>query len=216
MTPAANTSATITTLLAKGPNDPAGLIPAGTGGVGYEDRPINYALVDAKAAAIAAMAADTAANRTCRNTVVVLITGGKDSGDATYTAANNAAATATSFLSVTGGGVTKRVPIVVVGVKPNAADVASLQTIATNSGGVYRSATTAFEVNAAVDYAVQLGFARSAEFDAGTASEFLPVSPIVGTVNLKNAKEPPVGRCPTPTSIPVPAGSTCRSGATCS
>ena len=58
---------------------------------------------------------------------------------------------------MTGGGVTKRVPIVVVGVKPNAADVASLQTIATNSGGVYRSAMTAFEVNAAVDYAVQLG-----------------------------------------------------------
>ena len=128
--------------------------------------------------------------------MVVLITGGKDSGDATYTAANNAATTATSFLSVTGGGVTKRVPIVVVGVKPNAADVASLQTIATNSGGVYRSATTAFEVNAAVDYAVQLGFARSAEFDAGTASEFLPVSPIVGTVNLKNAKDVTGGSLP--------------------
>jgi hypothetical protein len=189
VTPAANTSATITTLLARGPNDSSALIPAGTGGVGYEDRPINYALVDAKAAAIAAMAVDTPASRTCRNTVVVLITGGKDSGDATYTAANNAATTATSFLSVTGGGVTKRVPIVVVGVKPNAADVASLQTIATNSGGVYRSATTAFEVNAAVDYAVQLGFARSTEFDAGTASEFQPVSPVVGTVNLKNAKD---------------------------
>ena len=48
VTPAANTSATITTLLAKGPNDSAALIPAGTGGVGYEDRPINYALVDAQ------------------------------------------------------------------------------------------------------------------------------------------------------------------------
>ena len=31
------------------------------------------------------MTADTAANRTCRNTIVVLITGGKDSGDAAYT-----------------------------------------------------------------------------------------------------------------------------------
>ena len=190
VTPAANTASNRSRRSwPSGPNDSTALIPAGTGGVGYEDRPINYALVDAKAAAIAAMAADTAANRTCRNTVVVLITGGKDSGDAAYTAANNAATTATSFLSVTGGGVTKRVPIVVVGVKPNAADVASLQTIATNSGGVYRSATTAFEVNAAVDYAVQLGFARSADFDAGTASEFQPVSPVVGTVNLKNAKD---------------------------
>lgn len=189
ITPAANTSASIVTLLARGPNDASALIPAGIGGVGYEDRPINYALVDAKAAAVAAMAADTVANRTCRNTVVVLITSGKDSGDAAYTASNNTATTATSFLSVTGGGVTKRVPIVVVGVKPNAADVASLQTIATNSGGVYRSATSAADVTAAVDYAVQLGFARSTEFDAGTASEYQPVSPIIGTVNMKNARD---------------------------
>lgn len=35
----------------------------------------------------------------------------------------------------TASGVTKRVPIVVVAVKPDAADVASLQAIATNSGG---------------------------------------------------------------------------------
>ncbi len=189
VTPAANTATTITTLLARGPNDATALIPAGTGGIGYEDRPVNFALVDAKAAVIAAMAADTAANRTCRNTVVVLITGGKDSGDAAYTASNNAATTASQFLSVTGGGVTKRVPIVVVGVKPNAADVASLQTIATNSGGVYRAATTAADVTAAVDYAVQMGFGRSVEFDAGATSEFQPVSPVIGTVNLKNARD---------------------------
>ncbi len=189
VTPAASTSASIVALLARGPNDGAALIPAGIGGVGYEDRPINFALIDAKAAVVAAMAADTAANRTCRNTVVVLITGGKDSGDAAYQASNNAATTATSFLSVTGGGVTKRVPIIVVGVKPNAADVASLQTIATNSGGVYRSATTSADVTAAVDYAVQMGFGRAPEFDAGTASEFQPVSPVVGTVNLKNARD---------------------------
>ena len=189
VTPAANTATTITTLLARGPNDSAALIPAGIGGVGYADRPLKYALDDAKAAAIAAMAADTAANRTCRNTVVVLITGGKDSGDAAYTAANNAATTASSFLAVSGGGVTKRVPIFVVGVLPAAADVASLQTIASNSGGLYRSATTAFEVTAAVDYAVQAAYRRAADFDAGTSSEFLPVSPVVGTVNLKNATD---------------------------
>ncbi len=112
-------------------------MPAGLGGVGYDDRPLTYALDDAKAAAIAAMTADTAANRTCRNTVVVLITAGKDSGDSTYTGQpqrrddrelvperHRRAAT------------TKRVPIVVVGVKPAAADEAQLQSIATNSGGV--------------------------------------------------------------------------------
>ncbi len=135
------------------------------------------------------MAADTAANRTCRNTVVVLITGGKDSGDNSYMASHNAATTASSFLSVSGGGVTKRVPIVVVAVKPAAADVASLQAIATNSGGQYFSATTAFEVTAAVDRAVQQGFSRSSDFDTSSPSEFTPASPIVGTVNLKNAKD---------------------------
>jgi hypothetical protein len=183
VTPAANTSAQIITLLARGPNDAAALIPAGIGGVGYEDRPLNYALVDARAAAVAAMVAD--ANRACRNIVIVLVTGGKDSGGGTYSA--SAATTATSFASVSGGGTTKRVPIVVVGVKPDAADVASLTTIASNSGGVYRSAASASDVTAAVDYAVQMGFARPADFDAGTASEYQPVSPIVGTVNLEGA-----------------------------
>ena len=189
VTPAAGTAATITTLLARGPNDPAALIPAGLGGVGYYDRPLTYALDDARAAAVTAMTNDTAANRTCRNTVVVLITGGKDAGDATYTSTHNAATTASTFMSVTASGVTKRVPIMVVAVKPDAADVASLQAIATNSGGIYRTASTAFEVTAAVDYAVQMGFARSADFDASRTSEFSAVSPIVGTVVMKNGKD---------------------------
>ena len=188
VTPAANTAGTIVTLLNRGPNDNSALIPAGIGGVGYEDRPLDFALADARAAAITAMTNDSAANRTCRNTIVVLITGGKDSGDNSYAASHNAATTASSFLSVTGGGVTKRVPIVVVAVKPAAADVASLQTIAANSGGMYRSASTAFDVTAAVNYALQTAFARSTDFDAGASSEYTPVSPIVGTVNLKNGK----------------------------
>jgi hypothetical protein len=187
--PAANTATTITTILARGPNDAAALIPASMPGVGYADRPLDFALTDARAAAVSAMASDSAANRSCRNTVVVLITGGKDSGDAAYSAAHNAATTASSFMSVTGGGVTKRVPIVVIGVKPDAADVVSLRAIATNSGGQYFSASTAFEVTAAVDRAVQQGFSRSADFDTSTVSEFTPVSPIVGTVNLKNASD---------------------------
>jgi hypothetical protein len=187
--PAANTASTITTILARGPNDATALIPASMPGVGYADRPLDFALTDARAAAVSAMASDSAANRTCRNTIVVLITSGKDSGDAAYSAAHNAATTASSFASVSGGGVTRRVPIVVVAVKPAAADVASLQAIATNSGGQYFNATTAFEVTAAVDRAVQQGFSRSSDFDTSTASEFSPVSPIVGTVNLKNARD---------------------------
>jgi len=189
VTPAANMATTVGTILARGPNDPTALIPASIPGVGVVDRPIDFALTDARAAAVAAMTADSAANRTCRNTIVVLITGGKDNGDAAYNGAHNTSTTASSFLSVTASGVTKRVPIAVIAVKPAAADVASLQAIATNSGGFYFSASTAFEVTAAVDRAVQQAFARSADFDTSTASEFSPVSPIVGTVNLKNARD---------------------------
>ncbi|HKE94754.1 MAG TPA: hypothetical protein VKB34_10635, partial [Povalibacter sp.] len=189
VTPGPNTANTVSTLLARGPNDPLALIPASVPSVGIVDRPLDLALTDARTAAVAAMTADSAANRTCRNTIVVLITGGKDSGDAAYNGAHNASTTATSFLSVTASGVTKRVPIAVIAVKPAAADVASLQAIATNSGGFYFNASTAFEVTAAVDRAVQQAFARAADFDTSSASEFSPVSPIVGTVNLKNARD---------------------------
>lgn len=204
--PAANTAGLMTTILARGPNDPTALIPAGVPGVGFADRPIDLALTDARNAAISAMAGDSAANRTCRNTVVVLITGGKDGGDAAYTAAHNPATTASSFLAVSGGGVTKRVPIVVIGVKPEAADVASLQAIATNSGGQYFSASTAFDVTAAVDRAVQWGFARSTDFDSGSPSEFTPVSPIIGTVNLKNGKDANGNTLPNTDIIANPGG----------
>ncbi|HEX6976131.1 MAG TPA: hypothetical protein VF147_17110, partial [Vicinamibacterales bacterium] len=163
VSPAANTGGTLVSILARGPNDPAALIPAGLGGVGYEDRPIAYALEDAKSAASAAMAADTAANRSCRNTIVILITGGKNDGDSGYLTSHDSATVASQFTSVSGGGVTRKVPIYVVGVRPNAADVASLQAIATNSGGMYRSASTVFDVTAAVQFAVQAGFARAAD-----------------------------------------------------
>ncbi len=187
--PAANTAGSIVTLLARGPNNAAALIPAGAGGVGYEDRPLAYALEDAKTAASGAMAADSAANRSCRNTIVVLITSGKNSGDNPYVAAHDSAVVASSFTAVAGGGVTRHVPIYVVAVKPAVADEASLRAVAANSGGTYRNATTAADVTAAVNYAVQAGFARANDVDAVQPSEYVPVSPIVGTVNLKNARD---------------------------
>jgi hypothetical protein len=189
VTPAGNTASSIVTIANRNPWDNTGFVPAGLGGVGYDDRPLASALDDARAAVIAAMTADSSVNRTCRNTVVVLITSGKDSGDSGYLASHNVATTATSFLSVTASGVTKRVPIVVLGVKPAAADESQLQTIATNSGGFYRNVTTVSEVTAAINRAVQFGFVRSTDFDAGKASEFVPVSPVIGTVNLEGASD---------------------------
>ena len=205
ITPAANTGSSVVTLANRTIGDNQALIPAGLDDVGYNDRPIDYALVDAKAAAAAAMAADTAALRVCRNTIVVLITGGKDDGNAAYNAAHDPATTAAQFLTVSGGGVTRRVPIHVIGVKPAAADEAEMQAIATASGGRYTKATNSAAVAAAINYAVQNGFTRAADFDAGKSTEYLPVSPIVGTVNLKDAKNS-AGASLAYTDITTPAG----------
>lgn len=164
-----------------------GLIPAGVGARTYGDRPISHALDDARAAAVAAMTADTAANRTCRNTVVVLITSGKDDGDATYTSTHNPGSIASTFMNVTASGTTKRVPIHVLAIKPEAGGVNQLESIAANSGGRYVGVSTAAEIARNINYAVQSGFARSTDFDSGSASEFVAVSPIVATVNLKGA-----------------------------
>lgn len=189
VTPAKNTGTSIVTIANRGVGDNTGIIPAGLGDVGYVDRPIDYALVDARAAAVTAMGNDTAAARSCRNTIVILITGGKDDGNATYAGAHDPATTAATFMTVTAGGVTRRVPIHVIGVRPAAADEAELQSIATASSGRYTKVSDSAGVASAINYAVQHGFARSTDVDAGTTSEFLPVSPIIGTVNLKNAKD---------------------------
>ncbi len=187
--PAANTAAAVVAVASRNSGDNAGFVPAGMGGVGYDDRPLSYALDDARTEAIAAMTGDAANSRPHRNTVIVLLTSGKDSGDGAYLASRSVTTTASTFLSVSASGTVKRVPIVVIGLKPAAADEAQLQSIAANSGGVYRRATTVAEVTAAVNFAVQFGFARQADFDAGKASEFLPVSPVIGTVNLEGASD---------------------------
>ena len=206
VTPAANTSATILTKIRRPVNDANGLIPAGRDGRTYNDRPIAHALDDARDAAVQAMVADSATMRTCRNTVVVLITSGKDEGDATYTAAHNAESVASTFVNVTGGTVTKRVPIHVISISPEAAHETQLRNIASNSRGVYTKATTAQEVARAINYAVQAGFSRAADFDSGKISEYLPVSPVVGTVNLKDAKDINGSSLPNTDIVATPGG----------
>ena len=187
VTPADNTSASVLTTVRRPVGDNLGLVPASSGTATYEDRPITYALADAKAAAIAAIAADTAANRVCRNTVIVLITSGANDGDNGYKASNDAVEMAKTFKAVTASGADRRIPIHVVGVKTSAADETELESIASESGGVFTQATSVADVTKAINVAVQHGFARYEDFNAGRLSEFLPVSPIVGTVNLKGA-----------------------------
>jgi hypothetical protein len=90
-------------------------------------------LDDAKAEATRLIAAD---GTNCRNTVVVLVAGGKQ-GNTVVGA--NPATKASQFLSIT----SRRVPIYVIAIAPPAADVAQLTAIATNSGGQYFEITKA-------------------------------------------------------------------------
>jgi hypothetical protein len=186
---AANTAAAMTTLLNRGPFDGNALIPAGIGSSSFNDRPLAFQLTDAAAEAARVMGADSAAARACRNTIVVLITSGKNSGDAAYMAANDAAARASSFKSITGGGVTRRVPIYVIGLGVPAGDETELQNVAANSGGRYFAAADPQTVTRVINLAVQAGFSRSGDFATSSTSEFTGVSPIVGTVYSTGLKD---------------------------
>jgi hypothetical protein len=195
---AAGTGSTIVSTVA--PSFPAvnqDLVPAGLDMPTAEDRPLANALIDAKAEVVRVMGlADGLPS--CRNTIVVLITGGKDyNGDP--------ATTAGQFLSLAAGGATRRVPIYVVGVKPKAGDEAQLQAIATNSGGRYYNVSTSTGVARVINLALQAGFGNQADFDLGEATEHVPVSPVVGTVDLTDAKDSTGATLPG-TTIMTPQG----------
>jgi hypothetical protein len=204
--PATNTAAAVGSLILRPFLDPLGLIPASADTRTYQDRPLSHLLDDVKTAASAAMAADSAANRSCRNTVAVLVVAGKEEGDAAYMSSHDAAGVASTFTAVSGGGVTRRVPIVVVAIKPAAADEVSLRLIAANSGGAYFNVSDASGVARAVNHATQLGFGRSTDFDAGTVSEFQSVSPIVGTVNMVNGQAADGSVLPNTDITAIPGG----------
>jgi hypothetical protein len=121
--------------------------------------------------------------------VVVLIAGGKDDGDVNYTDLHDVLTEARAFGAGLdfGGGTVRKVPIVVIGLKPAAADETQLQAIASASGGRYFRAVSADQVAAALNHAVHLGYQQSADLAAARPSEYTFATPIVGTVNLVNA-----------------------------
>jgi hypothetical protein len=201
---AANANTTILTTVGKNTRTAGGLLPAGDDDANTVDAPIKYMLDDARAEAARLIAADTS----CRNTIVVLIAGGKEGNTA---GSSDPAVTASTFLNVSG----RRVPIYVIAIAPPDADRSQLQDIATNSGGQYFEITKAMidealafptlrpasntaaptgtvvvaEVVKAMNVAVQHAFASFADFNSGVTSEFSTGSPLVGTVNLENAKD---------------------------
>jgi hypothetical protein len=194
---AANSNTSVLNTLALNTGAANSLIPAGADSKNVVDAPVDNMLDDAKAEAKRLIDADVK----CGNTVVVLVVAGGE-GQSTN---EDPTAKATQFLNVSNN---HRVPIYVIAIVPPNADRAQLQAIAANSGGVYTEITKAMidattagkpvpEFVKAVNAAVQHTFTSQADFDTaptallpiGPSTEFQITSPIVGTVDLINAKD---------------------------
>lgn len=199
----------ILTTLQKDAGTAGGLLPAGNDDANTVDTPVNNMLLDAQAEAARLIGNDTA----CSNTVVVLVVGG---GEGTTGGNPSLSTTATAFLNVASG---RRVPIYVIAIAPPSADAASLQSVATSSGGQYVEITKSEidaalgssiqaspsvggtvvvpEMVAAINVAVSHAFASPTDFNTaptaslpyGPPTEFQVTSPIIGTVDLENAKD---------------------------
>jgi hypothetical protein len=194
---ALNANATILATLGKSLGVAGALLPAGEDTANSVDAPLGLLLDDARAHANTLIKADASVGG-CRNTIVVLVVGG---GEGTISPQNLEDKAAT-FLDVQG----RRVPIYVIALFPNPSEAASLQAVATKSGGQYFEvskamveATTAGnpipEVVRGVNLAVQHAFiqpttfntAPTTEFPFGPFGEVQTSSPIIGTVNLHGA-----------------------------
>jgi hypothetical protein len=193
---AANSNTSVLNTLALATGAAGSLIPAGADSRNSVDAPVDNMLDDAKAEAKRLIDADTQ----CRNTVVVFVVAGGE-GQTN----EDPAAKASTFLNVS---LNHRVPVYVIALVPAAADRAQLQAIAANSGGQYTEITKAMidatvagkpvsEFVKAINVAVQHGYTSQADFDTaptatlpyGPSTEFQVTSPIVGTVDLTNAKD---------------------------
>lgn len=169
------------------------LVPASADALGVVDAPVDTMLDDARAEAVRLIAADV----NCRNTAVVLVVGG---GRGTTTS-GSLTSKASTFLSVSG----RRVPIYVIAIAPPAADVSTLQQVASLSGGRYTEITKDMIDDTpagqpvpafvrAVNEAAQHTFGSQTNFNTaptaanpmGPVTEFPTTSPVVGSVNLRD------------------------------
>jgi hypothetical protein len=210
---ASNANTSVASLLTRNVDQSGALLPAGRDSRNRVDAPLARLIDDARTEAARLIAADTQ----CRNTVVILVTGG---GEGDTTPGADPSARAATFLNING----RRVPIYVIAIAPRPADVDELKEIAANSGGGYYEITrsmieavqagaTVPEVVQAANAAIQHAFAASAdvntaptaELPLGPITEWPTASPIVGTVNLENARSITGALLPN-TVIYTPAG----------
>jgi hypothetical protein len=173
------------------------LIPAGRDSYNVVDAPVDNMLDDLKTEAARLIAADPE----CRNTVAILVVGGGQGN----TPFEDPVAKAATFLSVS----SRRIPIHVIGFAPlSASDKTQLQAIAAASGGRFTEITAAMvsavtagqpvpEFVEAVNFAVSHTFVDQGDFNMapdashpyGYGTSHQVTSPIVGTVELKNATD---------------------------
>ena len=198
----ATANSSVLTYLQSDPSSGAGLVGGGNDSETFEDSPLETLLEDAKAEAQRLITADGR----CRNTVVVLVTGGRENTSGHTPTAATLAATFKAISS-------RRVPIYVIGIEPSSGinDSRSdtdteLQAIADASGGMYfrisaaeieyaaREGKPVPRIVAAINTAIQHAYAYPADVNAtptlapfGPKSEMQVTSPIVGTVDLYQA-----------------------------
>jgi hypothetical protein len=187
----------ILTILNKPTGDAGSLLPAGRDSKNDVDAPLDNMLDDIKKEAETLIAADP----NCANTVAVIIVGGGEGN----TSNEDPVSKAKLFLNISA----RRVPIYVIGIAPFSADERTqLQNIAAASGGQYTEITPEMfeaagvgnpvpELVRAVNVAVSHGFANPTDFNKppdathpyGFSTEHQVTSPIVGTINLENARD---------------------------
>jgi hypothetical protein len=185
------------TILGKRVDEPGALLPAGRDPPGGQDAPLDHLLQDARSEAARLIGLDGPA--ACRNTVVILVTGGAEG-----TTANrpDPVARAASFLQVSG----HRVPLYIAAVAPAAADAAQLRAIAGSGGGQYAEITKAMidaadsdglvpELARALNCAIQHALAAASDVNTqpDVGRPYGPVTwhqvpaPVVGTIDLRGA-----------------------------
>ena len=202
-------------LLARTPREAGALVAAGEDLSVSEDRPLDKLLDDLRAEAGRLVSGDTS----CRNTLAVLVVAGGMPDLVTDALASRA----DLFLHVG----SRRVPLYVIALAPDAGSVDQLRTIASRGGGRYieiaadRLSAPAdgavAELIEALNLVVQHAFTDAADLLAapvpladGTAiSTFTTGQPVVGTVNLENALDAsgaplPNTRLTAPDGSPIP------------
>ena len=163
-------------------DDPEGLR------VTTKQRSLALALEDAMHEIKVAFSTDHRHGIDCRNTVVVLIAAGPETNSD-----HDPSRVAAHFEALPSEYGTRRVPVYVVGVMLDGGE-RELRSVAEKSGGQYFDASTPADVARAINVAIQSAYARSVDYDRGAPSEFQPVGPIVGTVDLTNARSDDGGR----------------------